>query len=248
MLGENIYQLRKANSMSQGDLAELLKVSRQAISKWERDESTPDLEKLTAMAKVFDVSIDTILNDAFDVSDYQVPNRNILSFIGVEETKMIVTGTLILSVISFIISIYSAMRMLKLFHLGFPININSTGVFASFLTNASSIIFVIMSFNVVFLTCSVIIAYLYKKNNINKQVKYFILAFAVILLLTSNVILGLLYLLIAFVVSEQISTIDKKDLIKVIAITLAVILVISYLFYTSGGFAGQFEEVMRFGQ
>ena len=47
-LGKRIYQYRTENSMSQGDLAERLGVSRQSISKWETDSSVPDLDRMFA--------------------------------------------------------------------------------------------------------------------------------------------------------------------------------------------------------
>lgn len=58
----NIMELRKSNNMSQEELAEKLFVSRQAISKWERGEALPDINNLAALAKLFNVSIDYIVN------------------------------------------------------------------------------------------------------------------------------------------------------------------------------------------
>lgn len=60
-LGERIYQLRKAKNLSQGDLAELLNVSRQSISKWETNASVPDLDKLIKLSDVFGVSLDELI-------------------------------------------------------------------------------------------------------------------------------------------------------------------------------------------
>ena len=45
-LGEKIYNLRTSKNLSQGDLAEMLGVSRQSISKWENNSAMPDLEKI----------------------------------------------------------------------------------------------------------------------------------------------------------------------------------------------------------
>lgn len=60
-LGKRINQYRSAKSMSQGDLAELLGVSRQSISKWETDSSVPDLDKLVKLSDVFGVSLDDLV-------------------------------------------------------------------------------------------------------------------------------------------------------------------------------------------
>lgn len=61
MLGERLYTLRKGLGLSQEQLAERIGVSRQTISKWEGGLSTPDLEKLMALAECFGVSLDVLV-------------------------------------------------------------------------------------------------------------------------------------------------------------------------------------------
>lgn len=56
-----LYQLRKQNGFSQEELAGRLNVSRQTVSKWEVGDSTPDMEKLSAMSDLFDVSLDYLV-------------------------------------------------------------------------------------------------------------------------------------------------------------------------------------------
>ena len=48
-IGENIFRLRTARGLSQGELAERLDVSRQSVSKWENGAATPDLDKLVKL-------------------------------------------------------------------------------------------------------------------------------------------------------------------------------------------------------
>lgn len=60
-LGEKIQELRRRNAMSQDVLAEKLEVSRQAVSKWERDEAVPETDKIVRLAQVFSVSTDYLL-------------------------------------------------------------------------------------------------------------------------------------------------------------------------------------------
>lgn len=60
-LGEKIQELRRRSGMSQDTLAEVLDVSRQAVSKWERDEAVPETDKIVRIAKVFSVSTDHLL-------------------------------------------------------------------------------------------------------------------------------------------------------------------------------------------
>ncbi|MBR6650965.1 MAG: helix-turn-helix transcriptional regulator [Clostridia bacterium] len=59
-IGTKIYELRTAKNLSQGDLADILDVSRQSVSKWETDTSTPDLDKLIKMCDLFDVTLDEL--------------------------------------------------------------------------------------------------------------------------------------------------------------------------------------------
>lgn len=57
-----LYELRKKHGYSQDELADKLNVSRQAISKWERSESSPDTDNLIALARLYGVSLDELLN------------------------------------------------------------------------------------------------------------------------------------------------------------------------------------------
>ncbi len=63
-LGEKLQNLRREKGISQDRLAELLDVSRQAVSKWERDEAMPETDKVVRLSEVFSVSIDYLLKDA----------------------------------------------------------------------------------------------------------------------------------------------------------------------------------------
>ena len=68
-LAENICRLRKENNMTQEQLAEALGVSFAAVSKWERGVATPELNLITDMADLFDVSVDVLIG-------YQLRNNN----------------------------------------------------------------------------------------------------------------------------------------------------------------------------
>ncbi len=69
MLGEKIYNLRRSKRLSQEDFSEILNTSRQAVSKWERNEAKPDIDKLIIIAKLFNVSIDYLLSYEIKYSD-----------------------------------------------------------------------------------------------------------------------------------------------------------------------------------
>ena len=57
-LGERIVALRKERNISQGDLAKRLNVSRQAVSKWEQGQSSPDTVKLIQLAQILETEVE----------------------------------------------------------------------------------------------------------------------------------------------------------------------------------------------
>ena len=59
--GEKLQSPRQRAGMSQDQLAERLEVSRQAVSRWERDETMPETDKVVALADIFDVTTDYLL-------------------------------------------------------------------------------------------------------------------------------------------------------------------------------------------
>lgn len=68
-LSEKIIELRKANGMTQEELAAICNVSRQSISKWEADIALPETEKLLILGKTFHVSMDILLKDELVISE-----------------------------------------------------------------------------------------------------------------------------------------------------------------------------------
>lgn len=79
--GENLLELRKAKNISQDELGGQLNVSRQTISKWELNETTPEMEKLILMSEYFNVSMDELVkgqkpqpkvdNDTIEIKDIE---------------------------------------------------------------------------------------------------------------------------------------------------------------------------------
>lgn len=68
-IGDKIQQLRKASNLSQEQLANQLDVSRQAISKWELNESMPDPDKIVLLSDIFSVSTDYLLRDQYESAE-----------------------------------------------------------------------------------------------------------------------------------------------------------------------------------
>ena len=59
-IGNKLNQLRKLSGMTQEQLAEKIDVSRQTISKWESDSTSPDLESIVKLSRIFHVSLDVL--------------------------------------------------------------------------------------------------------------------------------------------------------------------------------------------
>ena len=60
-IGNNISDFRKKNNLSQEELAEKVGVSRQTISNWELEESSPDIKQAVILSKIFNISIDELI-------------------------------------------------------------------------------------------------------------------------------------------------------------------------------------------
>ena len=66
ILADKIINERKKNGWSQEELAEMLSVSRQSVSKWESAQAAPDLNRIIKMAEIFGVSTDYLLKDDYE--------------------------------------------------------------------------------------------------------------------------------------------------------------------------------------
>ena len=66
---DKLVQLRKEKGLSQEELAEKLGISRQAVSKWERAEASPDTDNLVTLAKLYGISLDDLLGNEIEQSE-----------------------------------------------------------------------------------------------------------------------------------------------------------------------------------
>ncbi|MDE5964274.1 MAG: helix-turn-helix domain-containing protein [Eubacterium sp.] len=82
-LGKNIAELRKKNNLTQEELANMLGVSPQAVSKWENDAACPDIALLPKIAEIFGVTIDELMNEQGSINSKKTVNSRI-------ETKRII--------------------------------------------------------------------------------------------------------------------------------------------------------------
>lgn len=86
-IANRLVQLRKQNHLSQEELAAKIGISRQAVSKWERAEASPDTDNLILLARLYGVSLDELLRTEEEISvpppepeegELPLPERNTL--------------------------------------------------------------------------------------------------------------------------------------------------------------------------
>jgi transcriptional regulator with XRE-family HTH domain len=107
-LGNKLLELRKNNGFSQEELAEKVEVSRQTISKWELNESSPNLKQAKQLSKILNVSLDELVNnDIKDILTEKISNVEKLTGLAYKILK----GLLIAIVVFIVLFIFS-----KLFH------------------------------------------------------------------------------------------------------------------------------------
>ena len=111
-LGERIYQYRMNKKLSQGDLAELLNVSRQSISKWENNTATPDLDKIVKMSEIFGVSLDELIKGevsfAYNDKVIQEEKVNLTNVYAQITTVQRVTGIILLCMAFLVVLVFMA--------------------------------------------------------------------------------------------------------------------------------------------
>lgn len=80
--GQKLKEMRKRLGLSQEQFAKMINVSRQAITKWENDNGIPDISNLKEIAKIFNMSIDYLLNE-----DEQLPALSMRKTLNKEKYK-----------------------------------------------------------------------------------------------------------------------------------------------------------------
>ena len=92
-LGEKILKLRKQKGLSQEELGDRIKVTRQTISNWELNETSPNPEQLKKLSKELHISIDELLdNDIKNVLVEKVSNTESVTKLSLKLLKIIVIG------------------------------------------------------------------------------------------------------------------------------------------------------------
>lgn len=106
---ENLIELRKKEGLSQEELGYKLNVTRQTVSKWELGQTTPEMDKLTEISKLFNVSVDELIGNSNTILNQNTGIQD--STLGTKNTKnnkllaIIVGGLLVLAVVLSILAI-----------------------------------------------------------------------------------------------------------------------------------------------
>lgn len=75
-LGNSLYKYRKKKGLSQEEVAEKLGVSRQTISKWETEETVPDIYQAKKLAKIYGLSLDELIDADLDQKEIEEVIKN----------------------------------------------------------------------------------------------------------------------------------------------------------------------------
>ena len=105
-LGNKIANLRKKNNLSQEELADKIGVTRQTISKWELNNTTPDIVQAKKISEVFSISLDELTNNNMDnILINKVNNTEKLAALTIKILKFIGVSLLIFFILIFILAI-----------------------------------------------------------------------------------------------------------------------------------------------
>lgn len=107
---EKLIILRKKALLSQEALAEKLDVTRQTISKWELDQTKPDMDKLKEISKLFDVDINVLTDDTISLED----NKSIKKQDNKQPRKIILYIVIIIFIASLVTLLYRVGSDIKL--------------------------------------------------------------------------------------------------------------------------------------
>lgn len=85
----NLKLFRKQNGFTQEQVAEKLGVSRQAVAKWERGESVPDIENVIALADMYEVTVDSLVRNMTSLPDRSTDKKHMFGITRVNDKGQI---------------------------------------------------------------------------------------------------------------------------------------------------------------
>lgn len=85
----NLKLFRKQNGFTQEQVAEKLGVSRQAVAKWERGESVPDIENVIALADMYEITVDSLVRNMTSLPDKRTDKKHMFGITRVNDKGQI---------------------------------------------------------------------------------------------------------------------------------------------------------------
>lgn len=130
-LYEKIIKLRKERGLSQEEFGNAINVSRQAISKWESEQTKPDIDKLKEISKFFNVSYEYLLNDEID--NIEESKKETIKDTKVKNT--IIRILLIFIIIYLLFSIYKFIGLFRIYKIADSFSEENYSMTETFVTN-----------------------------------------------------------------------------------------------------------------
>lgn len=104
-LGERLVELRKEKHLSQEEVADRLNVTRQTVSKWELDQSTPDFDKIIPLCELYEISTDQLLTGRKQENTDNTFDEDYIDPVVEEENKRKRVGALAFSIFLYFLAV-----------------------------------------------------------------------------------------------------------------------------------------------
>lgn len=150
-LGNKIIKLRKKEKLSQESLADKLNVTRQTISNWELNITKPDINQIKKISKIFNISIDELLENELKSNDKKkaVSNENNSTKRNINIRKICITiyFIILLFILLFIIYCFTNKDFTKRYQTEIICTINDTDYFLSIEEENDNYLIVVSTYN-----------------------------------------------------------------------------------------------------
>ena len=115
---EKLIELRKKEGLSQEELGYKLNVTRQTVSKWELGQTTPEMDKLVEMSKIFNISVDELINESKSETNINDNATSIIEDQPITEKstkekniKIIIVGVLVIVLVLIVVKLFTGFSL-----------------------------------------------------------------------------------------------------------------------------------------
>ena len=102
-LGERLFELRKTKNLTQDEVAEKLNVTRQTVSKWETNQSTPDFDKIVPISELFEIGVEELLTgkvkEENDQAKEEIKEKVLTKQEAKEKSAKVVSGSIFIYIL-----------------------------------------------------------------------------------------------------------------------------------------------------